>query len=573
MTTGDQSEYPQTMSELQDGYVPGGRAKLRNRVIFSAVLLGFVIFGVPIIAVFTMFTEMMEPRTFGHLMFAFNNGEQPSALVLEQTITLIKKPNEPDLTKAILASFKDGNVETDVLLDDSDENELTPYDIDAIFSIGGNRYIAVSEHILSLALDGQLEDPVTFDGFVLAVCADADLAWILIKNESGLAIARFDGQRLSSPIPVDNTGSGIVGTHSRHHAAILPLGDAWLVLSGTDTSAKYKYLPMTATESWASIPWKALPLKTNTWTAFTHYGRPRLLVTDMSEMLNPLKAAFVMWGSGNLSGELYELKDRNWELERRIDVPGFGQFAGAADRRGLPAALFMSAPFKPGNQNVYMLDLNDSGPAPWKQLPMSLGQAIDMQTPVRLGIAGALGILLVMVVVVLFLNRAMRRYRVARIQSDAGNIVEYASLLQRGLARFVDLLIVMIPGYGGMLLILPIWNHGVKLDEVGTLIRFFAAAGFGFTWIYVVPLIFWSVLETRTGQTPGKWLLRINVVDLATFGRPTFKAAFVRNVLLIVEAVSYGVVALMMIPLSRFRQRVGDVSAKTIVIRDRDQNS
>lgn len=136
-----------------------------------------------------------------------------------------------------------------------------------------------------------------------------------------------------------------------------------------------------------------------------------------------------------------------------------------------------------------------------------------------------------------------------------------AGLGTRFLAQVVDLLVLAIVAAAGgwVLLELALMLPGSDLPVI--LLIFFA---FTLIWGYFVALeAIWS------GQTPGKRLLRLRVVGLR--GEPiTFSQAAVRNVLRPVDFLPlyYGVGVIAIFASAR-SQRLGDMAAGTLVVRER----
>ena len=92
--------------------------------------------------------------------------------------------------------------------------------------------------------------------------------------------------------------------------------------------------------------------------------------------------------------------------------------------------------------------------------------------------------------------------------------------------------------------------------------RLLVAAAIG----YAVNVIYFTILEARSGQTLGKWIVGIRVAGL-DLGRPGILRVILCNVLRIADA--HGLMALLgvaLIAFTRRRQRLGDLLAPTIVI-------
>jgi len=165
---------------------------------------------------------------------------------------------------------------------------------------------------------------------------------------------------------------------------------------------------------------------------------------------------------------------------------------------------------------------------------------------------------------VLILAPQMRRFRVGYLKAGE-KVVRYASVARRGWAATVDGLIASLPMMVGGIWFLslfgdfeamlsPYWMLGGVLFWV---LAFFWALGFFFLF---------SAMEGRSGQSPGKRLLGIRVVgtDLQPCG---FGRALIRNLLRIADGFFQFLVGIVLVALTEKWQRLGDMAAKTVVIR------
>ena len=80
---------------------------------------------------------------------------------------------------------------------------------------------------------------------------------------------------------------------------------------------------------------------------------------------------------------------------------------------------------------------------------------------------------------------------------------------------------------------------------------------------------YYLVLESYRGQTLGKMVAGIRVVDEVTGDRPAFRAVLVRTTLRLVDGIAAYLVAFVTVLVTPKRQRLGDLAALTIVVRSR----
>lgn len=87
----------------------------------------------------------------------------------------------------------------------------------------------------------------------------------------------------------------------------------------------------------------------------------------------------------------------------------------------------------------------------------------------------------------------------------------------------------------------------------------------------LLPLLFWflyfPLVEGLTGQTFGKRLMGIRVVKL-NGGKVGIWDSFVRRLFDMVDLMFFGLVAILVMRNSKEKQRIGDLVAKTMVIKD-----
>ncbi|MGC9308402.1 MAG: DUF1614 domain-containing protein [Thermoplasmatota archaeon] len=127
----------------------------------------------------------------------------------------------------------------------------------------------------------------------------------------------------------------------------------------------------------------------------------------------------------------------------------------------------------------------------------------------------------------------------------------YASALRRTLAFFIDAAIL------GFLSLLP-----ALLSGFNRLTMFFV-------FFFSLQLIYFTGLEYLAGTTVGKGLLRLAVTD-ERGGYPNFMTVFTRNIIRFFDMLLLGyLVSLIMIGFTEKKQRLGDIVAGTVVVKNR----
>jgi uncharacterized RDD family membrane protein YckC len=89
----------------------------------------------------------------------------------------------------------------------------------------------------------------------------------------------------------------------------------------------------------------------------------------------------------------------------------------------------------------------------------------------------------------------------------------------------------------------------------------------GSAWLLVFVVLYYVVLEGLFGRTVGKILTGIRVVDTETGGRPGIVSALVRTLLRLIDGIFAYLVGFIIVVNSDRRRRLGDMAAKTLVVR------
>lgn len=92
-------------------------------------------------------------------------------------------------------------------------------------------------------------------------------------------------------------------------------------------------------------------------------------------------------------------------------------------------------------------------------------------------------------------------------------------------------------------------------------------SGLAFLVYVALAVAYYILMEGYLGQTVGKMLLGIKVVREDNGGVPGLKAATIRTVLRLVDGFFFYVVAFITVLASSKNQRLGDMTANTLVVR------
>jgi uncharacterized RDD family membrane protein YckC len=166
----------------------------------------------------------------------------------------------------------------------------------------------------------------------------------------------------------------------------------------------------------------------------------------------------------------------------------------------------------------------------------------------------------------IILSRMMSKSRLCDYEAELGKIA-YASITRRAVAQIIDLVIVGGPAVLiGLFFFFSFWDMENLLFSGPS--DFFAGFGLfalSFLWIICCYFIF-SFLEGAYGRTPGKWATGIRVLgaDLKPCG---IGRALLRNLLKVADGFFNFMVGIMLVALTQNWQRVGDMAARTVVVR------
>jgi uncharacterized RDD family membrane protein YckC len=133
----------------------------------------------------------------------------------------------------------------------------------------------------------------------------------------------------------------------------------------------------------------------------------------------------------------------------------------------------------------------------------------------------------------------------------------HGTLLRRILAALLDSVFVVCL-FVSLALVDEGWGFFGELPSIVESAVIIAGLGSLFSY--------WLLIEGLIGQTPGKLISGIVVVK--TDGSPcTISASIIRNLLMVFDALLFGIPGLLLILVTERNQRLGDLAAGTVVVR------
>ncbi len=159
-------------------------------------------------------------------------------------------------------------------------------------------------------------------------------------------------------------------------------------------------------------------------------------------------------------------------------------------------------------------------------------------------------------------SAVIRRFK-KRIWIEHGTEYEFASLFRRFLAMILDhLVLLVLPA-----IVLALTLH--RMEDIAENPFMFVLVMFAvFAFFFVGGFLYYSLLEGLYGQTLGKKICGIRVLK-ADFSPCGLSAGFLRNIVGIVDAFFYHLVAVVTLAATAKWQRLGDLAAGTVVVKER----
>lgn len=169
------------------------------------------------------------------------------------------------------------------------------------------------------------------------------------------------------------------------------------------------------------------------------------------------------------------------------------------------------------------------------------------------------------VLAVYFLSALIGKYKLGTWQTPAGEYA-FASLFRRFCAKTIDSIIIMVPVLG--VLYVSLSERMLTADPF----RFIAITAAGIMVIIVGGFLYHALLEGIWGKTLGKKICGILVLK-DDFTPCTLGAGFIRNLMRLVDNMFYYLAGVTAMAGTMKWQRLGDLVAETVVVRERTSNS
>jgi uncharacterized RDD family membrane protein YckC len=163
---------------------------------------------------------------------------------------------------------------------------------------------------------------------------------------------------------------------------------------------------------------------------------------------------------------------------------------------------------------------------------------------------------------IFLLSLLIRKYKLKTWKIDSKEF-EFASLFRRGLAWSIDFLIITIPAVTPFYFVL---KDGFFPENP---FQYFALFFYSLTVMFLGNFLYHSLSEGLWGKTVGKKICGI-VVLKEDFSKCTVGRGFLRNLMWVVDGFFYYLVAAVAMAGTVKWQRLGDLVAGTVVVRDKN---
>lgn len=244
-------------------------------------------------------------------------------------------------------------------------------------------------------------------------------------------------------------------------------------------------------------------------------------------------------------------RNNSWSEPSSYDLPGFSFNTIPVIFRNAPA-IYRQEMF---SQKYYLVEEGRlKGPFPIRKQFVVFGSVVKIIAVVLTG--NALILLLIFLTSVIIGRFKLRKWRI-----ESGEY-EFASLFRRFLAKTIDSFAVSAPIIASFYFLLS--ENMFRTNPF----KFMALALFGLVTLISGGFLYHSLLEGLWGKTLGKKLCGI-VVLKDDFTRCTLGKGLTRNLLRIVDGMFYYLVGVATMAGTMKWQRLGDIVAETVVVKDR----
>ncbi len=162
---------------------------------------------------------------------------------------------------------------------------------------------------------------------------------------------------------------------------------------------------------------------------------------------------------------------------------------------------------------------------------------------------------------IFLLSLLIRKYKLRTCRTDSREY-EFASLFRRALAKTIDFLIITIPAAAPSYFV---FRDGFLLENP---FQYFCLFLYALIVMFLGSFMYHSLLEGLWGKTIGKKICGI-VVLKDDFSKCTIGRGFLRNLMRIIDSFFYYLVAAVAMAGTMKWQRLGDLVAGTVVVRDK----
>lgn len=244
-------------------------------------------------------------------------------------------------------------------------------------------------------------------------------------------------------------------------------------------------------------------------------------------------------------------RNNSWSEPSSYDLPGFSLNTIPVMFRNTPAIYRQELFF----QKYYLVEEGRlKGPFPIRKQFFVFGSVVKITAVVLAG--NALILLIIFLTSVIIGRFKLRKWRI-----ESGEY-EFASLFRRFLAKMIDSFAVSAPIIASFYFLLS--ENMLRTNPF----KFMALALFGIVTLISGGFLYHSLLEGLWGKTLGKKLCDI-VVLKDDFTRCTLGKGLTRNLLRIVDGMFYYLVGVATMAGTMKWQRLGDIVAETVVVKDK----